>query len=248
MSGSSDKSACSRCRFPGSCPLAAIPGLLADTSGLFEWRYYGRHYVVFRQNQPASGVMLVHSGWLKLFFVGAGGKRVSAGVVGPGSVLGVGEIVSETGYVVSAETGEETELEFLAANHLRDCLKGNPALAVELLQVVVQQTRSFLSQFMGCGVVPADRRLWKMLVDLSKSAGYAHSGSEIKLQISIQDLSDQIGCSRQWTSKLLSDLEDKGWIRRTAGWIILRGDRAKRGSSKSRKVTGLSSANAAANY
>jgi len=185
---------------------------------------------------------LIHSGWLRLYFAGPGGKRVSVGVAGPGSVLGVGEIVSSTGNVLTAETGEETELEFLAAEHLHECLKENPGLGVELLQVVVQQTRGLLTQILGSSRSSADRRLWRMLVDLSKSSGHIHNGAEVRLQISIQDLSDQIGCTRQWTSKLLSDFEEKGWIRRTAGWIILRSDRVNKTAGKSRKVVPIASA------
>ncbi|MFB3906596.1 MAG: Crp/Fnr family transcriptional regulator [Acidobacteriota bacterium] len=233
MAVGSETDACSQCQSNDKCQLVEVRNLLARKRRLVEWRYYGRDCVVFRQNEPPSGLLLIHCGWLTLYLAAPGGKRVSLGVMGPGSVLGIGEIVNDVPHFATAETGEETELEFLAADDVKDALKDTPGLGIELLKVVARQDRRLLTQFMGGSRAPAAGRLWKHLLDLSKSSGQAQNGGHVRLRLSIQDLSDQIGCSRQWTWKLLADLEKKGSIRRQGGWIILLSDRAAKRRAKS---------------
>lgn len=208
--------------------------MTAQVRPLLEWRFYGNECAVFRQNQKATGIHIIQSGWVALSAYRSEGKRVPIGLRGPGSILGLPETIDSSVYLATAETGEETELEFLSAPALLNLVEQSAALQNQLFRLVLRQTREIINElFDVAGRVPADQRLWRTLLELASTSGYQVADDpELRLQITIQDLSAQIGCSRQWTSILLGELENKGVIRRHNGWIILRRDAGRTGKRR----------------
>jgi len=234
---------CTRCRIPDSCPFAGIPGLVSQVRPLLESRYYGNECAIFRQNQKAAGVFIIQSGWVALSAYRSGGKRVPIGLRGPGSVLGLPESIDSSVYLATAETGDETELEFLSGPDLLMILEQSGPLRTQLLKLVARQTREIINDlFDVAGRIPADQRLSRTLLELASTSGHqSPDDPELRLRITVQDLSAQIGCSRQWTSTLLTELERKGVVRRRDGWIILRRDVGPTAKRKySRRATGAS--------
>jgi len=60
------------------------------------------------------------------------------------------------------------------------------------------------------------------LVELGRIYGLpAEAGLRIPVPLTVQMLADKVGCSRQWASRLLGELEAAGKLRRNRGWITL---------------------------
>jgi CRP-like cAMP-binding protein len=60
------------------------------------------------------------------------------------------------------------------------------------------------------------------LVELGRVYGVpAESGLRIPVPLTVQMLADKIGCSRQWASKTLGELEAAGKLKHKRGWITL---------------------------
>jgi CRP/FNR family cyclic AMP-dependent transcriptional regulator len=210
--------------------------MITRVKPLLEWRYYGSGFAIFRQNQKAAGAFIIQSGWVALSTFRSGGRRVPIGLRGPGSVLGLGESIDSSNHLTTAETGEETELEFLPSDSLLSLLDLSSEFKTRLVQLVLQQTREIVTElFDAAARVPAGQRLWKTLAELAASSGYQAADADPCLQMTVQDLSTRIGCSRQWTSTLLAELERKGAIHRRDGWIMLRKPSRRTARKKSRR-------------
>ena len=70
--------------------------------------------------------------------------------------------------------------------------------------------------------VPSGERLMSALIELSRIYGVpADSGLRIPVPLTVQMLADKIGCSRQWASRLLGELEAAGKLKRNRSWITL---------------------------
>jgi len=215
------RSDCSFCRIPRHCPFA-LPEIRSEARRALEWRYYNKESAVFRLDEEALGVFVIQSGWVALFARGTEGKRVAIGLRGPGSILGLSETIESSAYLATAETGEETELEFLPAAQLLILLERSAAFRTQVLKSVAGHTRQIMNELLDVGRVPAEQRLWRILRELAQSSACRiRETSDLRLSISIKHLSEQIGCSRQWTSGLLASLEQSGALRRENGWIIL---------------------------
>jgi len=195
--------------------------LLAEVQSIVEVKGCTRGYTVYRQGQPADGLYIVRTGWVKLFHVDESGRRSVIGVAKPGDVLGLLAVVTSTSYHSGAETLEDCELEYVPSSEFAKVLEKNPRLALDLLKAVGHQTRQSREEFYRFAA-PSAERLLSVLNELAESCGQATAdGIKLRIQITVQDLADKIGCSRQWTTKLLAELEEKKIIRRVHGWIVL---------------------------
>jgi len=211
----------SYCRIPDSCPFT-VAEVRSRAQRALEWRFYEKDSTVFRQGDEARGIFVIQSGWVALFADDAARKRVPVGIRGPGSILGLCETVGSSTYLTTARTREETEFEFLHLTQLMTLLEQSATFRTQVMKTVAGESRQIIDEVLDVGRLPADQKLWKILVNLAKSSA-CHTGSAggARFTISVTHLSEQIGCSRQWTSGLLSALERSGALRRDNGWIIL---------------------------
>jgi len=70
--------------------------------------------------------------------------------------------------------------------------------------------------------VPTGERLLSALAELARVYGLpAEAGLRIPVPLTVQMLADKVGCSRQWASKLLGELESAGKLKRNRSWITL---------------------------
>ena len=230
---------CARCKCRSDCPFArAGSRVLFAVQAVAELVRCTAGYTIFREGQPADTCYIVRSGVVKLTRVNRNGRKAVVGIVHRAGVLGVLEALTGAQYETNAETIEECELEQILKDQLVAIVKRNPLLTVELLRTVSAQLRKFQNDFYDtAGKLPSAERLMNLLRELGKNYGHPiEDGVRIRIPLPVQDLADKIGCSRQWTSKLLARLETACLIERTQGWITLVSDHptAKPKASKKR--------------
>jgi CRP-like cAMP-binding protein len=213
---------CLRCRIPSGCPFRSVPGLAEKMEPLVEWHWYDKGRAVVRQGERLPGIYILHSGWLRLYSRTEQGRRLAVGLSGPGTILGAGEIVANSASLFTVETGAESELELLRREYAFPLLQEEPELAAELTRKHARHSCRLLRSIMKAGKHQARQTLWNTLLELVSAVEV--SRGDRSLQIPIRDLSAQIGCSRQWTSRLLRELEEEGKIRQKEGWVIVRGN------------------------
>ncbi|MBZ5496387.1 MAG: Crp/Fnr family transcriptional regulator [Acidobacteriia bacterium] len=209
---------CVDCAAQAKCNFFSSPIVQAVT----ERGFYGRGYLIVQQGEVAREVFMVRAGWLRLSHVSASGKAV-ADLVGPGTLLGVPEVVTGTPHKNSVETLEECDLEWVNADAFLSLLTTSPLLSLELLKTVSQQVLKLASRLNDhAGGLPSGRRLLLALREISENCGaLTPQGVRIRLPLSMQDLADKVGCSRQWIWKMLGELEAEGYLRRKGSWITL---------------------------
>lgn len=158
-----------------------------------------------------------------MFHLTAVGKVTSLGLFSNGGVLGLSEILTGDEYRTNAEVLENSRLDYVAKKQFMQLLLDHPAAAVRLLKRTCHDMQRFLTElYQTAGKLPLDERLLHVLLDLCKTCGHSTSdGIKLQLSFTVQDLADRIGCSRQWASGLLRNLQAQGLIQRKGGWITL---------------------------
>jgi CRP-like cAMP-binding protein len=179
---------------------------------------------LFRQGDCARGIFIIRRGWVKLFHSSPEGGTVTIGLGGPGAILGLPAVLDDTVHTVTAQTVEESDFEFIAKDPFLGFLDEHPEMAATLLSQISRERRQLLIEL--CEIaerVPAIDRLLHTLRNLAATCGSdREAGTRIGLPLTVQDLADRIGCSRQWTSKLLGELEQRQLIRRQGAFVLLR--------------------------
>jgi CRP/FNR family transcriptional regulator, cyclic AMP receptor protein len=211
-------SACSECVSKQACALSRSPWF----QSIKTVSIYSRHVTLVRQGDKCKNIYVLRRGWLQITHVMPNGKSI-VDLWCPGSIVGVAPAVIGETYLYSAMTLEDSEVELADASEFLKHLKKDSHITFDLLRYFSRQITQLLSHFYDAAAkIPMEDRLLRVLAEISSTCGVqAEGGVRINLPLPIQVLADWIGCSRQWASKLLSNLEARGDIKRRNGWITL---------------------------
>ncbi len=207
---------CRECTLDETCGFHGQPEL----ERISERRFYGRNFTVIQQGNAATHAYIVCAGWLQIIHLTSAGRAVSE-LAGPGTILGLAGVMAGSGYCNSARTLEECELQQIERDALLNFARDNPTVSLRLLKTMsLQWQRSLRHLYDLSSKVPTEKRLLRALCEISETCGNpANGGVRIRVPLSVQVLAETVGCSRQWVSKMLGQLEQKGLIRHRSSWI-----------------------------
>lgn len=215
---------CLYCQAGHSCPFRTLPDeeRLRLRDGVLR-KVFGRSQRVVRQGDEVTGVYVVQSGVVRLSHVTADGKEVVVRLLGPAGLIGLTETLTGRPYLLSAEAVDASRLELLPRSVVVDVLGRHPDVAAALLGWLASELHRTVEAWCeSTAGTPLTERLWHNLREMGAACGRAtEEGVALSRHLTVRDLAHGLGCSRQWTHKLLSELEDEGRLKRHGRQIIL---------------------------
>jgi CRP/FNR family cyclic AMP-dependent transcriptional regulator len=216
----SDPRSCTTCAGRELCPLSRLADReFEPVAKAWQLRRYAKGMVVVEQGEPAQGLFVNRSAYLRLVHVQASGKTAAVSMLGPGGVLGLAEIMLGTAHQRRCEVVIGGEIEYLSKRDMAHFILASSSIAVEMLIQASQQILAHTEDLCRIPSSSSEERLLHSLRDFS-ATGNGATSHEIPL-LTIQELADHIGCSRQWTSKILGEMESRGVISRSGRRITL---------------------------
>ncbi len=178
--------------------------------------------VLFRKGDPGNQLFGILAGSLKVTAVGADGKDVVFGLMGPGEVLG--EMALLDGEPRSA-TVVATEATSLVTLHRRDFfpfLERHPRAAIALAKELAARVRRLSERAEDRQTLPLPARIAKRLVALASEHGKrATPAGPVEIRMPQQDLADLVGTTRESVNKQLRSWEEAGFVRLGRGRILI---------------------------
>ena len=98
--------------------------------------------VLFRQDEPAIGIFIVHNGAVTLSLMSQDGHSLFAAQARPCSILGLPGVISEKPYTLSATAGGGAEVSFVSSADLKALMEAEAPLAIKLLELLAAEVRS----------------------------------------------------------------------------------------------------------
>jgi CRP/FNR family cyclic AMP-dependent transcriptional regulator len=221
LRGIPDSCRCETCDGRFRCALLDLPTIQrTELDAISRQCFSAGGTVLFLQGEAPEGVFLIRQGWVKLFRSSAAGDVTSTALVSSGYLVGLPEVFSEQPRPLGAEAVSGCDFDFVPAEAFRQFTSRHGDVALRLLKGVCGVLHQLSLDL--AGHEPSVGRLMVALQKLAADCGRRRDGGvRLELAFTVGDLADQIGCSRQWTSKLLGDLEGDGMIQRRKGWITL---------------------------
>lgn len=219
-----DDTACTACQASACCAFSALdPEARARFHEIAETRYYAPGTTISRQGEKADSLYVIRSGLVRLLHLTEDGKEVGMQVITAGGIVGLTEVITGAPYHGTVESVEETRVDFIPRVRFVPFLLATPKLSVELLiRISYELERLQAEIYEADGGCPMVERLLHTLRDLAKSCGVTtESGMLLDLPLTVKDLARSLGCSRQWASKMLSEIEENGLIKRKGRRIVL---------------------------
>lgn len=184
-------------------------------------RYYSRGATLAEQGEPAHGLFINRSASLKLFYLHASGKYTAVSFIQPGGVICLVETLLNLPYQRTAKVIKEGELHYVAKKDFVQSMLASSALAAEMLLILSRHAQDALQKLIGINCDSPERRLLRTLLEIGGPARTKAREIHFDLPGTVQDLADSIGCSRQWTSKILKETAERGLIRRKKRSFVL---------------------------
>jgi CRP/FNR family transcriptional regulator len=224
VSNEDKQSSCSTCK---GTQLCAFFGLNEEDNALLaasrQLRIYSKGLTVYSQGEQVEGIFIVRSGLLKLSYAVSDGSTATVDIAGPGRIICLRDVLTGGKTGACCKVLQPCELEFIRKDRFLELLNRIPHLCLKLLTVVSLDAHAFFSQLCSTATrVPAVEHLLSTLKVIAQTYGYkTKRGLCIRLSLKISDIGEMISCSRQWTAKLLGELEKQDLIWRHGGWITV---------------------------
>ena len=205
---------CRACAVAPDCPFRVLPDeSRAWLHAAMEARRYVPDSALFHQGDAADGLYVVRSGAVRLVHLNADGRAMVVQLVTTSAILGLVEAVTGDRRLLTAQALEESLVDFLPRQAFVRLLLDHSKVAVELLIRVAQELADLQERMCEATESPLKERLLHRLQELAGLCGVTTPGGILlDLPLTVQALADSLGCTRQWASRLLADLQRDGLI------------------------------------
>jgi CRP-like cAMP-binding protein len=180
--------------------------------------------VIFRKDDPGTGLYGVASGRVVVVADSAKGKELILNVFGPGEYFGEIALLDGEGRTATAIARESSELLFLDRRHFMPFLARNPDVTTHIIRLLCRRLRRTNDLMEDSIFLPVSLRLAKQLQALVDVYGL-QAEAEPTFPVSQAELGRMLGVSREIVARQLAVWRRAGLVEMQRGRITLR-DRA----------------------
>lgn len=183
-------------------------------------RCYRRGALIIQEGDSGDMLYIVHSGRLRVFVTGPGGKELTLSVHGPGEY--VGEISCLDGGLRSTnvEAAEATECAVVGRAELLGYMSEHPDFALELMARLIQRVRLVTENARSVALIDVYGRLVNLLDRLAEPPD-VQGRRVLRERLTHQQIASYLACSREMVSRLLKDLVVGGYVTTRARRLVL---------------------------
>lgn len=158
-------------------------------------------------------IYILADGGIKLSRLSALGRRLVEGILSPGDMFG--SLSGANRRVYQVEALSSATLLRMRREALATLLRAEPALALEVVQMLEARERRLSNRLEGLVFKDVPTRVVEVLIQLSHDHGEpCQHGFAVDVRVSQQDIADLVGASRQMVNRVIRDLTIKLYVKR----------------------------------
>ena len=172
-------------------------------------RRYRRSEVIVEQATKSNALYILLTGRARVVTSDARGREVILAVLQPGDYLGEMSLIDNEPHSATVRAEVQCDVLVLGRSEFTRCLPENSSLSYAIMRGLVSRLRAADRQIESLALLDVYGRVARALLDMSEE------GAEFKLirnKVSRQDLAKVVGASREMVSRVMKDLEVRGFI------------------------------------
>ena len=172
-------------------------------------RRYRRGEVIVEQGTKSNALYILLTGRARVVTADARGREVILAVLQPGDYLGEMSLIDNEPHSATVRAEVQCDVLVLGRPEFTRCLPENSSLSYAIMRGLVSRLRAADRQIESLALLDVYGRVARALLDMSGE------GAEYKLirnKVSRQDLAKVVGASREMVSRVMKDLEERGFI------------------------------------
>lgn len=183
---------------------------------------YPRGNTILRKGDPASAMLIVLQGRVRVGITAADGREVSFRIMGPGEIIGELSLLDGQERSADVQALEASVLLAVEREHFLLLLRNSADLCLRLMSVLCDKLRRSTVSLEEAMLLNLSGRLWRHLQRMASEHGIVTpEGTRINIRLSQSELAALIGASREKVNRQLKSWESQGVIRQDGGYIIL---------------------------
>ena len=173
-------------------------------------RRYKRGEVLVAQGQKSDALFLLLTGRARVMASDSRGREVILATLGQGDYLGEMSLIDNEPHSATVRAEVQTDVLVLGRAEFTRCRLENASMGVVLMRGLAKRLRQADRKIESLALLDVYGRVAHALIE------QAHTNAQgqqiIENKISRQDLAKTIGASREMVSRVMKDLENRGFI------------------------------------
>ena len=175
------------------------------------------------QGQKSDALFILLTGRARVMTSDSRGREVILATLAPGDYLGEMSIIDNPPHSATVRAEVQTDVLMLGRAEFARCLTENASMSLVVMRGLVKRLRHADRKIESLALLDVYGRVAHALLDFA--APDAHGQRLIKEKISRQDLAKMVGASREMVSRVMKDLEERGFIEALPNGATLLKDR-----------------------
>ncbi|MBN9627239.1 MAG: hypothetical protein ABS39_19080 [Acidovorax sp. SCN 65-28] len=192
-------------------------------SGAVVKRRFKRGEALVEQGQKSNALFILLTGRARVMTSDSRGREVILATLAQGDYLGEMSIIDNEPHSATVRAEVQTDVLMLGRAEFARCLTENASMSLVVMRGLVKRLRHADRKIESLALLDVYGRVAHALLDFAVAD--TQGQLLIKEKISRQDLAKMVGASREMVSRVMKDLEERGFIEALPNGATLLKDR-----------------------
>lgn len=192
-------------------------------SGAVIKRRFKRGEALVEQGQKSNALFILLTGSARVMTSDSRGREVILATLAQGDYLGEMSIIDNEPHSATVRAEVQTDVLMLGRAEFARCLTENASMSLVVMRGLVKRLRHADRKIESLALLDVYGRVAHALLDFAVAD--AQGQLLVKDKISRQDLAKMVGASREMVSRVMKDLEERGFIEALPNGATLLKDR-----------------------
>lgn len=173
-------------------------------------RRFKRGEVIVEQGKKSNALFILLNGRARVVTADSRGREVILAMLQPGDHIGEMSLIDNEPHSATVRAEVQTDVLMLGRIEFARCLPENSSMAYAVMRGLVQRLRHADRKIESLALMDVYGRVARALLEFATETGDGEM--LIREKISRQDIAKMVGASREMVSRVMKDLEERGFI------------------------------------
>jgi CRP-like cAMP-binding protein len=165
---------------------------------------------IVEQGKKSNSLAIILTGRARVVTTDARGREVILATLQPGDHIGEMSLIDNEPHSATVRAEVQTDVLVLGRLEFARCLPENSSMAYAVMKGLVQRLRHADRKIESLALMDVYGRVARALLEVAVVG--ANGNGVIRDKVSRQDLAKMVGASREMVSRVMKDLEERGFI------------------------------------
>jgi CRP/FNR family transcriptional regulator, cyclic AMP receptor protein len=189
---------------------ALTPTQAASISDAIVKKRFKRAEAVVEQGKKSDALYIILTGRARVMSTDSRGREVILATLHPGDYIGEMSLIDDEPHSATVRTELQTDVLMLGREAFSRCLPENSSMSYNIMRGLVGRLRHADRKIESLALMDVYGRVARSLLEFAVDDGAGNL--KVRDKISRQDLAKMVGASREMVSRVMKDLEERGFV------------------------------------